>query len=144
MNRVVHQPVKFAGNPVIKGKGANTDLAWDEDAKVYRIVYTDMWYYDKENPRLYDYAVGYAESKDGITWETPNLGLYEWRGSKENNICWRAMGTGRRGQMAYSPFLLELPKEHRRGHKFVMFYGTGDGCHLIGSEATVSSDGGSR
>jgi len=28
----------------------------------------------------------YAESKDGIHWEKPNLGLFEWEGSRDNNI----------------------------------------------------------
>jgi hypothetical protein len=28
----------------------------------------------------------YAESDDGIHWDKPNLGLYEFRGSKDNNI----------------------------------------------------------
>lgn len=28
----------------------------------------------------------YAESVDGVTWVKPNLGLYEYRGSKDNNI----------------------------------------------------------
>ena len=30
--------------------------------------------------------VHYAESKDGVHWEKPNLGLCEFKGSKENNI----------------------------------------------------------
>ena len=34
----------------------------------------------------------YAESKDGIHWEKPNLGLFEFNGSKENSIVW--MGDG--------------------------------------------------
>lgn len=29
----------------------------------------------------------YATSSDGIHWERPNLGLYEWRGSRRNNIA---------------------------------------------------------
>ena len=28
----------------------------------------------------------YAESDDGIRWRKPNLGLFEWEGSRENNI----------------------------------------------------------
>jgi len=28
----------------------------------------------------------YAESEDGIRWAKPNLGIYEWQGSKSNNI----------------------------------------------------------
>ncbi|MBI3961022.1 MAG: hypothetical protein HY328_19590 [Chloroflexi bacterium] len=29
----------------------------------------------------------YATSSDGIHWERPTLGLYEWRGSRQNNIA---------------------------------------------------------
>ena len=35
---------------------------------------------------------GYAESPDGVHWAKPNLGLFEFKGSKENNIVW--MGEG--------------------------------------------------
>ena len=30
----------------------------------------------------------YATSTDGVQWETPSLGLYEWRGSKDNSIAY--------------------------------------------------------
>ena len=30
----------------------------------------------------------YAESRDGIHWEKPELGLFEFQGSKRNNIIW--------------------------------------------------------
>ena len=30
----------------------------------------------------------YAESRDGIHWEKPKLGLFEFNGSNENNIVW--------------------------------------------------------
>ncbi len=34
----------------------------------------------------------YAESSDGIHWAKPKLGLFEFAGSKENNILWRDLG----------------------------------------------------
>ena len=33
-------------------------------------------------------TIGYAESRDGIVWERPSLGLYEFQGSRENSIVW--------------------------------------------------------
>lgn len=36
--------------------------------------------------------VSYAESKDGITWTRPNLGLFAHEGSRENNIVWMEEG----------------------------------------------------
>ncbi|MBI4556406.1 MAG: hypothetical protein HY706_02380 [Candidatus Hydrogenedentes bacterium] len=45
------------------------------DARKFR-----MWYL--MNADLF----GYAESEDGLHWQKPNLGQYEYQGSKENNI----------------------------------------------------------
>ena len=38
-------------------------------------------------------VVCYAESKDGITWTWPELGLVEFNGSKKNNIIWDGVGS---------------------------------------------------
>jgi hypothetical protein len=38
-------------------------------------------------------VICYAESKDGITWTRPDLGLVEFNGSKKNNIIWDAKET---------------------------------------------------
>ncbi len=42
----------------------------------------------------------YAESKDGITFDKPNLGLFEHNGSKDNNIIWEGVGVHN-----FAPFL---------------------------------------
>ena len=55
-----------------------------------------MWYAsyppsgdrDKLLRRTQRALVNYATSSDGIHWVKPNLGLYQFRGSKENNIVW--------------------------------------------------------
>src|SRR5437879_3413876 len=39
--------------------------------------------------------VGYAESADGLKWDRPNLGLIEWQGSKDNNMCFDGSGPAR-------------------------------------------------
>ena len=52
-----------------------------------------MWYNtfgktlrsDPETPS-HTYRVCYAESEDGIAWRKPNLGLWDWLGSRENNL----------------------------------------------------------
>ena len=46
--------------------------------------------YDVPNNR--EMAICYATSKDGITWEKPEMGLVEFEGSKANNILWRGSG----------------------------------------------------
>lgn len=42
----------------------------------------------------------YAESRDGVTFTKPQLGLHEYDGSKENNIIWTGVGTHN-----FAPFL---------------------------------------
>ena len=42
----------------------------------------------------------YAESKDGIKFHKPNLGLFEYNGSKDNNIIWDGVGVHN-----FAPFL---------------------------------------
>ena len=39
-----------------------------------------------------DVCICYAESRDGLHWTKPELNLFEYAGSKKNNIIW--MGTG--------------------------------------------------
>ena len=63
----------------------------DREAK-YR-----MWYecYDVEGwPTADDTSFCYAESRDGIHWTKPELGLFEYQGSKKNNILFRQIGEG--------------------------------------------------
>lgn len=53
-------------------------------------------------------SIAYFESKDGITWERPSLGLCEFNGSKDNNIVLDKMGDGS-GCHDFSPFIDENP-----------------------------------
>ena len=45
------------------------------------------------------YTACYAESRDGIHWTRPSLGIIEYEGSRDNNIVWMGKGTG-----AFLPF----------------------------------------
>ncbi len=68
------------------------DKPWEGPYCAYVTVFRDedrfrMYYRgwpDLERPEL----TCYAESRDGIHWTKPALGLYEWNGSRENNIVW--------------------------------------------------------
>jgi len=50
------------------------------------------WYCGTDLSAELWYALGYAISEDGIHWEKPNLGLFEYKGSKDNNICLLSAG----------------------------------------------------
>ena len=68
------------------------DQPWEGDTSWCPVVLHDeglyrMWYRAQEGDRPTDVFTAYAESQDGIHWERPALGLFEFNGSKDNNIC---------------------------------------------------------
>jgi hypothetical protein len=81
-----------------------TDRPWEGNAVNYVTVFRDgdvyrMYYrganelYTKDGYRSTHREVYcYAESKDGVKWTRPNLGLFEFNGSKKNNIVWDGLG----------------------------------------------------
>ena len=96
---------KFIGNcnnvtltvnpPVKNGVAIDTDMPWDEASISYTSLLKDKsgsyraYYRCSEGGKEGKYGTGHfclATSKDGITWEKPNLGLVVFRGSKDNNI----------------------------------------------------------
>ena len=52
------------------------------------------WYTGADQERLRWRRMGYAYSEDGIRWIKPKLGLFEFNGSKDNNICLDMLGRG--------------------------------------------------
>jgi hypothetical protein len=56
-----------------------------------------MWYecYDVSGwPTADDTSFCYAESRDGVHWTKPELGLTEYQGGRGNNILFRQVGSG--------------------------------------------------
>lgn len=74
----------------------------------------------------------YAESVDGVTWTKPNLGLVEFRGSKDNNIILAERGVSHN----FSPFLDTRPGVP--GHERLKAIG---GTAKTGLLVWVSGDG---
>lgn len=102
------------------------NVIYDKDNDIYRCYYT-LFTYDTDSQsvsleerknRQYRPNSGrvtsccYAESKDGVKWEKPNLGLVEFDGNKDNNIIFRhAHGT--------SVFLDELETNPKKRYKLM-------------------------
>ena len=71
-----------------------------EDGDLYRMYYRGWHFVIGETTLSASHeVVCYAESKDGIHWTKPELGLVEFNGSKANNIIWDGIGS-----LAFSPF----------------------------------------
>jgi hypothetical protein len=84
------------------------DEPWEGNVSAYHTVFQDgdlyrMYYRGAHgNAAKNEYspeATCYAESKDGVRWSKPKLGLFEFRGSKANNIVWLGPGT-----QSFAPF----------------------------------------
>ena len=94
LRRRLHQPER-SGPVMIPDSGAGqvalqsrSAPQWNSDKKLWEWWYWGSWScepygkYASTSISLTHYAV----SDDGVNWEHPNLGLYEWQGSKQNNI----------------------------------------------------------
>lgn len=71
-----------------EGSGSGTPSIF-RDGPLYRMYYRGQQVTVKPDTvefEGHETYLCYAESDDGIHWRRPNLGLYEFRGSKDNNI----------------------------------------------------------
>lgn len=92
----VHQPkprevVLVTGEPWEGNTCAYYSIFRDRD--VYRMYYRGSHGDVKTGRTQHPEVTCYAESRDGIYFTKPKLGLVEWDGSKENNIILEGLGT---------------------------------------------------
>lgn len=138
--RHFHAPVKHGDAPVLIDPGAvpsHLALRFDAGAGLFC-----LWYQanvlvvtgtqSKKGGVLGHKHIRHAESRDGLHWTLPDIGLIEYQGSKNNNICFiregmfsdprllRAAGAG----ISSLCFLNEwaMPAADRRGYKYLMTY----------------------
>jgi hypothetical protein len=96
---VLQRPARYPGNPIMKPASDEApdgfgNLLYGTVLKQggkYRMWYVANPRIDSRIPgddkRLVMYRpIAYAESKDGIHWDRPDLGLVVWRGNKHNNL----------------------------------------------------------
>ena len=95
---VLHRPEPREVSVVMdrpwEGNAVNYVTAF-QDGEIFRLYYrgADVQY-SKDGSRESHREVNcYAESRDGIHWTKPVLGLFEFGGSKQNNIVWDGIGT---------------------------------------------------
>ena len=91
-----------------------------QDGGLFRCYYRGTHFDEKLKKGAHPEFTCYAESRDGITWTKPKLGLVEFQGSKDNNIL--LMGAGCHN---FTPFLDTNPKCPPES-RFKALAGTGD------------------
>ncbi|HOZ49485.1 MAG TPA: hypothetical protein PLO37_16125 [Candidatus Hydrogenedentes bacterium] len=88
--------------PVAREVAITYDAPWEGNTSCYVTVFQDgdlyrMYFrgsdYNLETKQSSGQRTCYAESTDGIHWTKPELGLFEFEGSKANNIVWEGVGT---------------------------------------------------
>ena len=80
-----------------------TDKPWEgntcayysifQDGDLYRMYYRGSHFDEKTKKASHPEVTCYAESRDGIHWTKPELGIIDWEGSKANNIVLSGFGT---------------------------------------------------
>ncbi len=91
-----------------------TDKPWEgnicayytifQDGDLFRMYYRGAHFDEKTGKTAHSEVACYAESTDGIHWKKPKLGLFDWNGSRDNNIVWDGIGTHN-----FTPFKDENP-----------------------------------
>ena len=69
-----------------EGNGCNYYSIF-RDGDLFRMYY-DSWAHEPSSIPVHDVFIGYAESRDGKTWTRPDVGRFEFNGSRKNNIVW--------------------------------------------------------
>jgi hypothetical protein len=93
-------------SPTPREVAVTFDAPWEGATSAYATVFKDGDLYracyrgSGHEGSGYGERACYAESKDGIVWTKPNLGLIEFKGSKDNNIVWAGEGSHN-----FTPFL---------------------------------------
>ena len=91
LRRGLNQPRKHPGNPILKPDEPwewfhGTSVFYDEEEGIYK-----MWYGVQKGNNMQSGSLAYATSTDGIHWEKPKLGLFEWGGTMENNVVFEPL-----------------------------------------------------
>lgn len=141
---VAHPPSKHQANPVYEGDCGYVSVARHPESGKFQLWTQVHDKVEKPGGNFSSlYAIAYADSEDGLTWNAPGLGLFDWKGNRNNNIVIR----GPKNARASGPqILLTLPEKDKRGFTWIMTYRTGgagkdeDGIRLIGSDDGIHWD----
>ncbi len=130
----MHQPEKYPGNPILRA-----EMPWEKPSVyLYGTVLRDessgefkMWYQSASaDSRAPGGFTCYAVSSDGLNWERPELGIFEFRGSKRNNVV-----------LDYDvPSVIHLPDEPDPQKRYRLFV-DGRAIEYLGYCTAASPDG---
>ncbi|MBK9166576.1 MAG: hypothetical protein IPM24_03830 [Bryobacterales bacterium] len=103
------------------------------DGDVYRMYYKS-WAHTYNSKTVHPLVIAYAESRDGIQWHKPELGIVSYNGSRKNNIILDDIHGGTAHD--FSPFVDQNPACAADARYKAVGYGKPKGLY-----AYKSSDG---
>jgi len=137
--------------PVRREVVFRTDAAWEGNGSAYQSVFQDgdrfrIYYRGGHHPNSKAYKTNknswetlcVAESKDGIHWTRPELGIVEFQGSKKNNLVLdKAMVEEIRGSPAHTAVFKDTNPDCPDSERYkIVIKGSPRGLYLM-----VSADG---
>ncbi len=142
--RFLPSPTRHEANPVIaETKPWEVAIAWtsvyyDKSADRYQLWYQAYGGSDSPQPQC---VTCYTESKDGIHWTKPNLGLFPYGDEKDTNIV--MVGNGGRS-IRYGNSVVVDPRDPDPARRYKMAYfdfSAGEGPSMPGLHVAFSPDG---
>ncbi|MEA3365663.1 MAG: hypothetical protein U9Q79_08495, partial [Candidatus Hydrogenedentes bacterium] len=94
MHHPIPREVVLDHNEPWEGSGTGYHTVF-QDGPLYRMYYK-AWHLDVQESGVkmpHDTVAAYAHSTDGIHWVKPELGLFAYEGTKDNNIVWMGKGS---------------------------------------------------
>ncbi len=108
----LHQPIPREVIHPIEGEAGVEDsyryMTVFRDNDIYRMYYGVLKVREGRAVKGHE-RICMAESRDGIDWHTPRVGLFEYEGSSDNNIVWMEDDHERYGVSGFAPFRDENP-----------------------------------
>ena len=94
INKISDELIQYVHKPDPKEVVLTTDAPWEGNTSAYYTIFRDndlfrMYYrgshWDTDNKReAHREVTCYAESKDGVNWVKPKLGIFKFNGSDQN------------------------------------------------------------
>jgi hypothetical protein len=118
---LVMNPAQIREEPVLVA-----DRLWEASIAAYNTVVREadrfrMWYDfipPENDPSGITRGVAYAESRDGVYWDKPEIGLVEIGGSKANNVVIPRLPDAPRGETEGGTVLLDMNPDCRPGERY--------------------------
>ncbi|MCM8789232.1 MAG: hypothetical protein NC907_05525 [Candidatus Omnitrophica bacterium] len=108
-----------------------------KDGDIFRMYYRGLDFDIKTEKMTHPTFTCYAESADGINWIKPELNLYEFNGSKKNNIIWQNENEADYTTQNFTPFIDTNPNAKIKA-RYKAIGGSGDSVFGFISEDGIN------